>query len=100
MTTTITAIYEQGVLRLLEPLPMPEHTRVMVQVQAISPLDATEAQRQRVRAALMMAGLSLPVEANDNAPTPLSETERAALAETVGAGGSVSELIIEEREGR
>jgi hypothetical protein len=33
MATTVTAIYEDGVLRLLTPLPLPEHTPVEVTVE-------------------------------------------------------------------
>ncbi len=32
MATTVSAIYEDGVLRLLAPLPLPEHTAVEVTI--------------------------------------------------------------------
>lgn len=34
MTKTLDAIYENGVLRPLSPLPLPEHARVTVTIQA------------------------------------------------------------------
>jgi predicted DNA-binding antitoxin AbrB/MazE fold protein len=33
MTTSVEAIYEDGVLRLLEPLALAEHTRVRIAVE-------------------------------------------------------------------
>lgn len=33
MSTTVEAIYEGGVLRLPQPLPLPAHSRVMVTVR-------------------------------------------------------------------
>jgi predicted DNA-binding antitoxin AbrB/MazE fold protein len=33
MSTTVEAIYEIGHLRLLAPLPLPEHTRVRVSIE-------------------------------------------------------------------
>ena len=31
-----TAIYENGILRLLTPLTLPEHTRVQIQVESVA----------------------------------------------------------------
>lgn len=36
MTKTVEAIYENGVLKLPEPLPLPERTRVLVTIEASS----------------------------------------------------------------
>ena len=33
MSTTLEAIYEDGLLRLAKPLPLPSHSRVMVTIQ-------------------------------------------------------------------
>ena len=99
MATTITAIYEDGVLRLLAPLPLPEHTSVEVTVAM--PPEAVEGDpRQRIRAALVAAGLSRPPATPWAGPPPLSAEERAALAQQVAAGRPLSEIIDEEREGR
>ena len=35
MTTGVEAIYENGVLRLLQPLALPEHTHVRLSLQTI-----------------------------------------------------------------
>ena len=35
MTTAVEAIYEDGFLRPLQPLHLPEHTRVMVSVETL-----------------------------------------------------------------
>ena len=35
MTTVVEAIYEDGFLRPLQPLHLPEHTRVMVSVETL-----------------------------------------------------------------
>ncbi len=99
MATTVSAIYEDGVLRLLAPLPLPEHTPVEVTVTM--PPDAVEGDpRQRVRAALLAAGLSRPAAQPWAGPPPLSTEERAALAQQVAAGTPLSAIIDEEREGR
>ncbi len=37
MTTTLNAIYESGHLRLLQTLPLPEHTLVQVRLETVSP---------------------------------------------------------------
>lgn len=50
MATTVDAIYEDGVLRLLTPLPLPEHTPVQVTVDL--PADTVQDDpRQRIRTA-------------------------------------------------
>jgi predicted DNA-binding antitoxin AbrB/MazE fold protein len=42
MTITATAIYENGVLRLLRPLALPERTRIRIQIEPESEVAATE----------------------------------------------------------
>jgi predicted DNA-binding antitoxin AbrB/MazE fold protein len=98
MSQLVTAIYENGVLRPLTPLTLPEHTEVQIYVQ--STLNAV-AHRQQVAEALVMAGLTLPTQ--EIAPTSklLSTQQRQELAQRFGsAGRPLSELIIEERKGR
>ena len=99
MATTVSAIYENGVLRLLAPLPLPEHTPVEVTVDVPSNL-GKEDSRQRIRAALVAAGLSRAQPEAWQGPLPLSPAERRALAEQIAAGRPLSEIIDEEREGR
>ena len=97
MSQSIIAIYENGVLRPLLPMPFPEHSRLRIQVQQVLP--KTTEHRQQVQAALTTAGLSQPAS---NAPssTRLSPERRAALAQIFAAGQPLSEVILQEREGR
>ncbi len=103
MSQTISAIYENGVLRLLEPVDLPEHTRVRVEIypvlsqEEIDALDPGEA----ARVILQQAGL-VSIKKRQLPPDvrPLSEEERAELAERLKGIGPLSEVIIEEREGR
>jgi predicted DNA-binding antitoxin AbrB/MazE fold protein len=100
MTNSITAIYEEGVLRPLTPLSLPEHARVLIQVEQVSAIEDTSAHRRRVREALTAAGLSTPTPVQPASSNPLSPERREALARAFSAGRPLSELIIEEREGR
>lgn len=56
MTLTLTAIYENGVLRLPHPLPLPENTPVEIQVHALPQASADLA--SRVAFALRESGLA------------------------------------------
>jgi predicted DNA-binding antitoxin AbrB/MazE fold protein len=97
MSETITAIYEQGVLRPLVPLSLPERSEVQIQIIARSPNDPDE--RRRVRQALLEAGLIRshpPVEPVE----PVSEEQLTEAAKALAAAGSLSEQIIADREGR
>jgi predicted DNA-binding antitoxin AbrB/MazE fold protein len=58
MTTTVAAIYEQGVLRLLQPLSLAEGTRVDVIVITQEPLAAG-----RTPADILATIAALPMEA-------------------------------------
>jgi predicted DNA-binding antitoxin AbrB/MazE fold protein len=97
---TITAIYENGVLRPLTPLTLPEHTHVQIQVRRVlKPTDVPE-HRRRVSEALVVAGLSLPTSDIPSVSSPISTERREELARLFATGRPLSELIIEEREGR
>ena len=100
MTTTVTAVYEHGVLRPLTPLDLPEHSRVEIDVRTIHSTPDAHARREQVRAALDAAGILAPVA--PSAAAPLSEAERAALAEHLAVPGAtpLSQIIIEDREER
>ncbi|MCG8349952.1 MAG: antitoxin family protein [Chloroflexales bacterium] len=99
MNQTITAVFENGVLRPLTSLDLPEHTAVQVTITIPPPSAVAEVERQRVRTALIAAGLTLPLQESPQTP-PLSDEERNMLARRIPAGRPLSELIIEEREGR
>ncbi len=97
MSETITAIYEQGVLRPLIPLALPEQTKV--QIQIIAPFSTVQDERGRVRQVLLKAKLIRPYSPVESIE-PVSETRLIAAAEALGKAGPLSELIIAEREGR
>ena len=97
MHTTFTAIYEQGILRPLLPLALPEHARVEVYiVPRPARVGKAHQDRQRVYEALMDAGLvKLPPASG---PTPhFSEAELAEAAAELALAGPISDLIIAER---
>lgn len=98
---TITAIYENGVLRPLTPLALREHTQVEIEIKpAPVPPDPLQ-ERRRVHEVLVAAGLVLPrTEADLAMPEPLSSERREELAALFAAAGPLSTLIIEEREER
>jgi predicted DNA-binding antitoxin AbrB/MazE fold protein len=101
MNHQVMAIYENGVLRPLVPLGLPEHTRVQVYVQpAAASLSNVDAHRQQVHEALIAAGLSLPLSEPSTVTSSLSAERREELARLFSTGRPLSELIIEEREGR
>ncbi len=97
MNETIAAVYEQGILRPLTPLALPERTRV--QIQIVAPVPTAQEERHQVRQVLLDAGvirLRPPAEHIQ----PVSEAELAAAADALAAAGPLSELVIAEREGR
>ncbi len=102
MSQTITAIYEDGILRPLTPLELPDRTEVRLTVEAAPELlDAdVHTQRRQVDMALMAAGLMAPRAPADPALHPLTDEERAALSRRIPAGRPLSEIILEERDGR
>jgi predicted DNA-binding antitoxin AbrB/MazE fold protein len=100
MTERVTAVYEHGVLRPLTPLHLPESSQVEIEVRSIhSTVDALS-RREQVRAALDAAGILAPARLAETAP--LSEEERAALAEELATPGAMplSQTIIDDRDER
>jgi predicted DNA-binding antitoxin AbrB/MazE fold protein len=101
MTETILAIYEEGVLRPLEPLHLKEQQRVYIQVvpeerdESPPEEDRLEALIQR----LIREGRIVPRPPGPIPPDPVSEEERLRLADLLGKvpGKPLSEIIIEER---
>lgn len=100
MTETVTAVYEQGVLRPLTPLHLPEHSQVEIEVRTIVSRPEAHARREQVRAALDAAGILAPVA--PSGASPMTEDERAALAEQLVVSGAIplSQIIMEDREER
>ncbi|MDQ2996859.1 MAG: antitoxin family protein [Chloroflexota bacterium] len=96
MSEIIHAVYEQGVLRPLTPLHLPEHTHVQI---SIDPISNAEVERQRVRQALIAGGVIQP-HLPATPIQPVSEEALATAAQALANAGSLSELIIAERDGR
>jgi predicted DNA-binding antitoxin AbrB/MazE fold protein len=100
MAMTITAVYENGVLRPLSPLALPEHSQVELAVQAVTA--PAQAARERVRAALARAGVLAERSATEQTVLPLGSDERAVLAQRLADAGvaPLSAAILDERAGR
>jgi predicted DNA-binding antitoxin AbrB/MazE fold protein len=97
MNTTITAIYEQGVLRPLTPLSLPEHAHVEVRIVPRSArTKRAQTDRQRVYEALVDAGLVKVLPASE-AISYISEAELVGAAAELAVAGPISNLIIAER---
>ena len=97
MTETILAVYEEGVLRPLEPLQLKEQQQVYIQVVPKEAADDEGAAAIRI---LVEAGLMrVPDRQASPPPDPVPEQERRALAESLAQapGRTLSEIVIEER---
>ena len=101
MVEIVTAVYEKGMLRPLQPLNLQERQTVRIQVLSEEPViqgepdDKIKALIQRLVAkGWMRPRLSGPIP-----PDPASEKERPRLADLMGSapGKPLSEIIIEER---
>ena len=101
MMEIVTAVYEKGMLRPLQPLNLRERQRVRIQVLpeapdvSEEPEDDTDALIQR----LVAKGLMRPRPRGPIPPDPASAEERKALADRLGRapGKSASEMVIEDR---
>jgi predicted DNA-binding antitoxin AbrB/MazE fold protein len=98
MLDLITAIYENGVLRPIMPLALPEHSRVQIQIQAPPAVDSPAEHRRRVHEVLVAAGLNLPRPPVPPDVKPLSAERREELAQRFATDQPMADLIREERE--
>lgn len=97
MTETITAVYEKGVLRPLQPLDLQEQQRVRIQLLSDEAIEDERAATIRI---LIEAGLVRPRERPLTIPPdPVSPQERQILADRLGQvpGKTASEMVIEDR---
>jgi hypothetical protein len=94
------AIYENGVLRPLTPLELPEQTKVSIQLETAPERPEAEPHRRAVDDAVMAAGLMVPRALDYAAGRPLTDAERDALSRRIPAGRPLSEIILEERDER
>ena len=97
---TIRAIYEDGVLRPLTPLEIPDRTEVQIRVEAAPERTDAQTHRRHVDAALVAGGLLLPRLNSAPSHSPLTNAARDALARHIPSGRPLSEIILEERDGR
>ncbi len=91
---TITAIYQNGVLRPLVSLDLPENSEVELDVKII---ENKQDSRQAIGELLVRKGLSLRKKAS-NPKQNLSPEERERLSKIFSAPQSLGELISEDRE--
>lgn len=91
---TITAVYKNGALHPLVPLPLQEQQRVQIQILPGLESDQVELALHQLTA----VGLITP-PTKQTAVAHLSEQERIALAHRLGRAATkpLSERIIEER---
>jgi len=97
MAEIVTAVYERGVLRPLQPLNLQERQRVCIQVV---PETTEEDEGEEMVRLLVAAGLMRPrPRTGTRPPDPVSAEERRALAERLGRapGKPLSEIVIEDR---
>ncbi|MDZ4720426.1 MAG: antitoxin family protein [Roseiflexaceae bacterium] len=101
MDHTITAVYENGVLRPLQPLSLPEHTQVEIDVRQIVAPEIQAAHRLRVQQVLANAGI-LADAPDSTLPLPMLPAQRAQLAKSLAEAGvpPLSAAILDEREAR
>jgi predicted DNA-binding antitoxin AbrB/MazE fold protein len=94
MTSTLTAIYENGVLRPLQSVPLREQQKVRIQ---LLPDNADDAVDQALQSLLASGALTSPPGHSD--VKPLTDAKRRELADRLGnlPGKPLSEIIIEER---
>jgi predicted DNA-binding antitoxin AbrB/MazE fold protein len=93
----VTAVYEKGVLRPLQPLDLEE--RQMVRIQVVPETVAEDEGEEMIRL-LVAAGLMRPrPKKGTPPPDPVSEEERRELAERLGRapGKPLSEIVIKDR---
>jgi len=110
MTEIVTAVYEKGLLRPLQPLKLRERQTVRIQVLLDEPValdkvddgvvSEVEDEIEEIISSLVAAGLMRPrPKRGTPPPDPVSEEERRRLADIMGKapGKPLSEIIIDER---
>ena len=93
---TVTAIYQNGVLRPLGSLDLPENSEVELDVKII---ESKQNSREAIGELLVQKGLSLRKKKAESKQN-LSAEERERLAKIFSAPKPLGELISEDREER
>jgi len=97
MNRTITAIYENGILRPLSPLDLPEQSQVELDVrQVVAP--SKSAKHRQFHEALVSAGLVAAVSKTISAENQISSERRKELAEIFSSEKPLAELINADRD--
>lgn len=94
MPQSIIAVYENGILRPLEPLSLSEKQRVRIRVDLEKQIDSVETVFQFL---ISIGWLTQPSGRSKIKPIPLMERNRAADILGQAAKKPVSEMIIEDR---
>ena len=97
MSYQVTAVYEDGVLRPLEPLTLPEHSMVAIRIDNIMAVSNLSVHRLRVREVLQRAQIAVSPIQKVEQRRRLTRKRREELAQTFSKGKPLSEIIIEER---
>jgi len=102
MSEIVTAVYEKGVLRPLQPMNLREYQKVRLEVLPEEAPVQTEPEPKIIQVIqnLVASGLMRPKPGRISLPPdPVSEAERLSLADKLGKapGKPLSEIIIEER---
>ena len=94
MNGNIAVVYEQGVLRPLHPLNLPDHTKLEIRI--VNAFDEETTEADKAYQVLYQAGLVQPALSIHVDPIPERELQRAADA--FGQAGPLSDVIIAERD--
>ena len=101
MAEIVTAVYEKGILRPLQPLNLRERQTVRIQVLPEEPAiqDEPDDKIKALIQRLVAKGWMRPRPSGPIPPDPVPEKERLRLADLMGSapGKPLSEIIIEER---
>jgi predicted DNA-binding antitoxin AbrB/MazE fold protein len=101
MTETVLVVYEEGMLRPLEPLHLKEQQQVYIQIvqEKSKEPEIQDDPIDRLIQRLIREGRMQPRPSGPVPPDPVSEDERLRLAELLGKapGKPLSEIVIEER---
>lgn len=95
--TTFRGVYNKGTVYLREQVELPDNTEVDVSLRPVKRQGQTQSERDRIHALFLAEGLVKPRSQTQTEP-PLSPEREAELAEKLAKAGSLSELIIKERE--
>lgn len=99
MSEIIQAIYENGILRPLQPLDLPENKIVEIEMRdEIS--GGEETHQDKVSRVLRKAGLTSPLKFSVTEKDILSEEERQRLGKLFSGEKPLGDYIDEDREAR